>query len=68
MATKKGSVQRSSAMDTKARSFTTSDTSVMPNIVMMPMTEDGILRRFVLNVLNLYGNSMFSGRPIYAYI
>lgn len=47
MAIKKGSVQRLSAMDTKDRSFTASESSVIANIVTIPRTSDGIVRRLV---------------------
>lgn len=53
MAIKKGRVQRSSAIDTKERSFTTSETRVIANIVTIPRTVDGMVRRLVWKVLNL---------------
>lgn len=40
-------------MDTKDRSLTVSEISVMPNIVIIPAIVLGMVRRFVLKVLNL---------------
>lgn len=52
-ATRKGSVQRSCAIDTMDLSFTLSEMRVIPNIVMIPATVEGIVRRLVWKVLNL---------------
>jgi len=52
MAIKNGSVHKSSAIDTNERSLTVSDTSVMANMVNTPTIVDGMVSRFVVNVLN----------------
>lgn len=54
MAIRNGRVHKSSAIDTNARSLTTSETNVMANIETIPATVEGIVNKFVWKVLNLY--------------
>lgn len=52
-ATRNGKIHTFSNIDTKVRSLTDSDTSVMRNMLKIAITWDGIVSRLVLNVLNL---------------
>jgi hypothetical protein len=54
MAIRKGNAQIFSTMATKDRSSTTSETKVIPNIVIIPATVEGIVRRLDWKVLNLF--------------
>lgn len=45
-----------------ARSLTCSETKVRANMLKIPATVEGMVSRFVLNVLNLYRPEMIEGR------
>ena len=53
MALKNGNVHRSSAIATSDLSLTISDIRVIANMVIIPMTVDGIVNKFAWKVLKL---------------